>query len=85
MSANRDGPGRVSGVRVSGKGTVFVNFGPAYPSQDFTAVIFTSSAAQFGNVMRYQGKTLAVTGEITMWKGKPEAILRTPAQLREVD
>ena len=74
--------GAVSGVHVSGKGTVFINFGPGYPDQDFTAVIFASSTAQFGDVMRYEGKSLAVTGEITMWKGKPEMILRTPSQLR---
>lgn len=76
--------GTVSNVHVSGKGTVFINFGDAYPDQDFTAVIFASSAATFGDVNRYAGHKLAVTGPITMWKGKPEMILRTPASLRFV-
>ncbi len=74
--------GTVSNVHVSGKGTVFINFGASYPNQDFTAVIFASSAAAFGDVMRLEGKKLAVTGPITMWKGKPEMILRAPASLR---
>lgn len=74
--------GSVSNVHVSGKGTVFINFGDAYPDQDFTAVIFASSATTFGDVNRYSGHKLAVTGPITMWKGKPEMILRTPASLR---
>ena len=74
--------GTVSNVHVSGKGTVFINFGAPYPNQDFTAVIFSSSAGAFGDVMRLEGKTLAVTGPITMWKGKPEMILRAPAALR---
>ena len=76
--------GTVSNVHVSGKGTVFINFGDAYPNQDFTAVIFSSSAGAFGDVVRLDGKKLAVTGPITMWKGKPEMILRTPANLRVV-
>ena len=74
--------GTVSNVHVSGKGTVFINFGAQYPNQDFTAVIFSSSVGAFGDVMRLEGKKLAVTGPITMWKGKPEMILRSPSQLR---
>jgi DNA/RNA endonuclease YhcR with UshA esterase domain len=76
--------GTVSNVHVSGKGTVFINFGAQYPNQDFTAVIFSSSAGAFGDAMRLEGKKLAVTGPITMWKGKPEMILRSPSQLRAV-
>jgi hypothetical protein len=74
--------GTVSNVHVSSKGTVFINFGAPYPNQDFTAVIFSSSAGAFGDVMRLEGKKLAVSGPITMWKGKPEMILRMPASLR---
>ena len=74
--------GSVSGVHVSAKGTVFLNFGAPYPNQDFTAVIFSYAAPAFGNVNRFEGKHLAVTGPISMWKGKPEVILRAPAQLR---
>ncbi len=74
--------GKVSNVHVSPKGTVFINFGQPYPNQDFTAVIFASSVAAFGDVNRLQGRTLAVTGPISMWKGKPEMILRAPSQLR---
>jgi hypothetical protein len=74
--------GTVSNVHISGKGTVFINFGASYPNQDFTAVIFSSSAGAFGDVMKLEGKKLAVTGPITMWKGKPEMILRVPGALQ---
>lgn len=73
--------GTISNVHVSAKGTVFINFGRPYPNQDFTAVIFASSVAGFGDVNRLQGRHAQVSGQITMWKGKPEMILRSPAQL----
>lgn len=73
--------GTISNVHVSAKGTVFINFGRPYPNQDFTAVIFASSVAGFGDVNRLQGRHAQVSGQITIWKGKPEMILRSPAQL----
>jgi hypothetical protein len=76
--------GTVSGVHVSDKGTVFINFGPPYPNQDFTAVIFASAAPQFGDVKRFTGRKLSVTGPISVWKGKPETIVRAPSQLHDL-
>lgn len=74
--------GLVSNVHVSGKGTVFIDFGGPYPEQDFTAVIFASAASAFGDASRFDGKYLEVTGTVSMWKGKPEIVVQSPSQIR---
>lgn len=74
--------GVVSGTHVTAKGTEFLDFGPRYPQEDFTIVIFASSALKFGNVDQYYGKKLAVTGQIESYRGRTEIILRSPDQLR---
>jgi len=73
--------GVVTGTHVTLKGTEFLDFGPRYPGEDLTAVIFASSASQFGDVNQYYGKKLAVTGTIESYKGRTEIILRSPNQL----
>src|SRR5262249_52969769 len=77
--------GVVVNVHISSKGNAFLNFGHAYPDQVFSGVIFASSVAQFGDLTRYQGKQVQVTGQISLYKGKPEIILETPYQLRPVE
>jgi hypothetical protein len=76
--------GLVASVYVSQKGNAFLNFGAAYPNEVFSGVIFSSSAAQFGDLTRYQGKQVRVTGLIKLYKGKPEIILESPDHLRPV-
>src|SRR5260370_31556690 len=74
--------GLVASVYVSQKGNAFLNFGAPYPNQIFSGVIFSSSAAQFGDLTRYRGKQVLVIGQIRLYKGKPEIILESPDQLR---
>ena len=76
--------GVVTGTHVTAKGTEFLDFGPRYPGEDFTAVIFASSANGFGDVDQYYGKKLALTGRIESYKGRTEIILRSPGQLRVI-
>lgn len=76
--------GVVTGTHVTAKGTEFLDFGPRYPNQDFTAVIFGSSASQFGDVANYYGKRVDVTGKLELYRGKAEVILRSAHQLRVV-
>ena len=63
---------RVDGVHQSGKGNIFLNMGGKYPNQAFTAFIPSSSAAQFSQPEQYEGRTVAVSGKITLYHGKPE-------------
>jgi len=74
--------GLVANVYVSSKGNCFLNFESAYPNEVFSGVVFSSSAAQFGDLATYQGKRVQITGQIQLYKGKPEIILETPSQLR---
>src|SRR2546422_7631459 len=72
---------RVDGVHQSGKGNIFLNMGGKYPNQAFTAFIPSSSAAQFSQPQQYEGRTVAVSGKITLYRGKPEIIVNSPSQI----
>jgi DNA/RNA endonuclease YhcR with UshA esterase domain len=72
---------RVDGVHQSGKGNVFLNMGGTYPNQTFTAFIPARSAAQFSQPQQYEGQTVAVSGKITLYRGKPEIIVNSPSQI----
>lgn len=73
--------GKVDGFHQSGKGNIFLNMGGKYPNQAFTAFIPSASAAQFSNPQQYEGRTVAVSGKITLYHGKPEIIVTSPAQI----
>jgi DNA/RNA endonuclease YhcR with UshA esterase domain len=72
---------KVDGVHQSGKGNIFLNMGGKYPNQAFTAFIPSASAAQFPNPQQYEGRTVAVSGKISLYKGKPEIIVNSPSQI----
>jgi DNA/RNA endonuclease YhcR with UshA esterase domain len=73
--------GMIDGVHQSGKGNIFLNMGGKYPNQAFTAFIPSSNAAQFSNPQQYEGRTVAVSGKIALYKGKPEIIVNSPSQI----
>jgi exonuclease VII large subunit len=73
--------GTVANVFVSPKGNVFLNFGASYPAQTFSAVIFSSDAAAFPNPQQWQGQRMIAHGKVTLYKGKPEIILKKALQL----
>ena len=72
---------KVDGVHQSGKGNVFLNLGGKYPNQAFTAWIPSASAAQFPNPQQYEGRTVSVSGKITLYHGKPEIVVNSPSQI----
>ena len=72
---------KVDGVHQSSKGNIFLNMGGKYPNQAFTAFIPSASAAQFPNPQQYEGRTVAVSGKVTLYKGKPEIIVNSPSQI----
>jgi hypothetical protein len=61
----------------------FLNHGHAYPNEDFTAVIWGENRSQFRTPEDLEGHRICVTGQITLYRGKPEAILDSPLQLKE--
>ncbi len=50
-------------------------------NQAFTAFIPAASAAQFSQAQQYEGRIVAVSGKITLFKGKPEIIVKWPSQI----
>jgi DNA/RNA endonuclease YhcR with UshA esterase domain len=73
--------GMVDGFHQSGKGNIFLNMGGKYPNQAFTAFIPSGSAAQFPNAQQYEGRVVAVSGKIQLYKGKPEIVVTLPSQI----
>lgn len=64
----------------------FLNFGGKFPRHQFTAVIFGKDRAAFGSPeSTYLGKRLCVWGPVTLFKGKPQIVLKTIAQIDEVE
>jgi len=74
--------GIVDQVALSGKGTQFLDFDGKYPTEPFAAVVFASDAAAVGDVKKYEGQRVIVTGKITLYKGRPEIIVREPEALK---
>jgi DNA/RNA endonuclease YhcR with UshA esterase domain len=63
-------------------GTTFIDIGGAYPNEAFAGVIFGDAASEFPNVTSLNGKTVDVTGEIRLYRGRPEVILETSDQVK---
>lgn len=62
----------------------FLNLDKPYPNQPFTAVIFGSDRSKFEEPERtFRGKHVCVTGEIQLYRQKPEIIVHDPEQLKE--
>jgi len=74
---------KVDGVHQSGKGNIFLNMGGTYPNQAFTASITARSASKFRNPQQYEGRIVAVSGKITLYRGKPEIIVTSLSQISE--
>jgi hypothetical protein len=61
-----------------------LDLGSPYPNQIFTAVIFGSDRTKFGAPeISERAKEVCVTGEIFLYKGKPQIVLHDPNQLSE--
>ena len=82
--------GMVSQVFVTKQNSVFLNFGGAYPHHSFSAVVgkrrspeMLAEGAQW--LKDLEGKEIAVTGEIQIYGGKPEIVIRKREDLRVLD
>jgi len=65
----------------SASGTVFLDFCSSYKTCPFSGVIFADDAKQFGDLSRYAGTIVTLTGKISSYQGKAEIVLSTPSQL----
>ncbi|MFA6407870.1 MAG: phospholipase D-like domain-containing protein [Candidatus Paceibacterota bacterium] len=65
----------------SKSGTVFLDFCKSYKSCPFSGVIFSDDAKKFGDLSKYSGKTVTLTGKISSYQNKAEIVLSDPSQL----
>jgi hypothetical protein len=65
----------------SASGTVFLDFCKSYKTCPFSGVIFADDAKKFGDLSRYVGQTVTLTGKISSYQGKAEIVLSDPSQL----
>ncbi|HEV2695007.1 MAG TPA: hypothetical protein VG347_19085 [Verrucomicrobiae bacterium] len=72
-------------VQVTVRPTVtFVNLDASGPNSPFTAVIFQANAGQFGDVQQLKHRDVEITGTVTEFHNKPEIVLESTNQLKEV-
>ena len=75
----------VSGTLVkaytSKTGTVFLDFCESYKSCPFSGVIFADDAKKFGDLSRYVGTTITLSGKISLYQNKAEIVLSSPSQI----
>jgi hypothetical protein len=71
----------VAYVHVKSSATFF-DMGGDFPNQSFQAVVFPNRASGFGDLTRYNGRVISVTGRIREYKGAPEIVLESPDQLK---
>jgi len=64
--------GKVDGVRTLDSGMTLVNLDGRYPEQACTIVVRPQHAQTVGDLSGFVGKTIAVTGVVTDYKGKPQ-------------
>lgn len=71
--------------RLQGEPT-FLNFDRPHPDQSFTVVIWGIDARRFAQPPHrmFAGKEICVTGAIEIYKGKPQIVVRDPAQITVV-
>lgn len=63
---------------------VYLNLDQPFPKSPFTAVIFSRSTNQFGDLKSLQGKSVEITGRIEEYKEKPQIVLNSTNQLKVV-
>ena len=63
-------------------GTVFLDFCKTYRSCPFSGVIFADDAKQFGDLSKYVGRDIALTGKISSYQSRAEIIVRAPNQIQ---
>ena len=73
--------GTLVSAYTSVSGTVFLDFCTNYKTCPFSGVIFADDAKQFGDLSRYAGQVIILTGKISSYEGKAEIVLSTPGQL----
>ncbi len=74
--------GPVGNVYTARSGMTFIDIGGRYPDNAFAAVIFSDDSGKFPDVKALNGKVVDVTGAVSIYRGKPEIVLKTADQMK---
>jgi DNA/RNA endonuclease YhcR with UshA esterase domain len=72
----------VDEVKTGRGGAIFLDMGGSFPDNAFAAVIFASDLNKFPTAKTLKGRTVAISGPVQLYQGKPEIILKTADQLK---
>jgi hypothetical protein len=72
----------VVNVKLAHNGIVFVDCGGLYPNMQASLVVFANNAGPMVDLEQYKGKHVLVHGMLKLYKGKPEIILNSQAQIQ---
>lgn len=61
----------------------YINLGGKYPNHSFTAVIWKKNILSWegASLQDYHNQLLAITGEVVLYRGKPQIVVYTPKQI----
>jgi hypothetical protein len=73
-------------VQVSSRPTItFINLDRTGPNSPLAVVIFPENLGKFGDLQRFNGKSVEISGTITEYRNKPEIVLESPDQIKLVE
>jgi hypothetical protein len=74
--------GTVVKVTRTESGTHFLNFCDDWQKCPFSAVVFAKDLRQVGDVRNLEGKEIEIHGQIQLYQGRPEVMVRDSRQLK---
>ena len=72
-------------VSITDSGTVFLNFGAAYPDEVLTVVVMKDTRSRFPGVETWNGKKVRIDGVVSDRQGHCRIILRERGQIALVE
>ena len=72
-------------ITITDSGTVFLNFGAAYPDEVLTVVVMKDTRSRFPGVETWNGKKVHIEGVISDRQGHLRIILRERGQIALVE
>ena len=76
---------KVERVNTTATGHTFMNLGGKDRATQFTVFIGARDAEAVGDVKKYEGKTVTVSGKITTHKDKPQIVVSSASQITVKD
>lgn len=73
--------GKVHRVKVGAKGVHYLDFCEDQAACPFSVVVFSHDLKDVGDVRRLAGRTIEIRGDVKLYDGKPEIILKRIGQI----